>query len=472
MNQLRRLADRLLVHGAAILLVALSCLVPTPLVLLCAGAAEPSQAEKPSDEEIFGKYAIGPKTPTPLDQAVEALNQKLKTQVLESLRGPVNTDRAKAALAPLTAEEIGVSVRNWHRDVKPVADTVYRIYEQIVAGNLLPPHSLLTVDEQWVRRGDREHHVFRILLDVTTGKNQGYTYVIRERDLDGKSWPAPRRGYRWLTPPRPNKANQDWLGWIDRSGKVTFDQANSDTLVVLVNRPHENVSLQVVAFDEDHKRYDLDCRSLGCYAKFISDQFHLNPAELPRNKVAYLGIEGVTREDLSRLSETAKVSPGQQVDLLPLPEVGVAYEFSLNLAGKPIDSRQLRGKVILVDLWGSWCAPCLKKMPELKELYSKWHDKGLEIIGISFDEDPEEAQAVIDRLKLPWPSANLPPRETEVRKLWRGRDQITHLPTVLIIDAQGVLRFELVGNSGKIEEKIEGLLSGTARTTDEAQGTK
>ena len=74
-----------------------------------------------------------------------------------------------------------------------------------------------------------------------------------------------------------------------------------------------------------------------------------------------------------------------------------------------IDSRQLRGKVILVDLWGSWCEPCLKKMPELKELYSKWHDKGLEIIGISFDEDPEEAQAVIERLKLPWPSANLPP---------------------------------------------------------------
>jgi thiol-disulfide isomerase/thioredoxin len=464
-------ADRLLVQSAIALLVALQFLVPAPLVVLRARAAEPNHKEATSDEEIYGKYAIGPKTPTPLDQAVEALNRKIEEFSKTHAAATEKSGRPKTAVPPLTVEEVVATIRNWDRTKKPVADESYRIYDKVAKTRILPPHSQLELIDQWFERGSKEQRFLQIRLEAMTGKDHGDGFVIREHELDQRPiWP-PRPGYRWLSRPQPSDPDRGWVGWSTDIVRVKFDDSESDALVVIVNRSYDILSLQVVALDENEKRYDFDCRALGAYGTFLTERFRLDDDALPREKVKYIGIEAVTRQALPSIANAAADrAKAQQIDLLPLPEVGRPYDFSLTAAGKRIDSRKLRGKVVVVDLWASWCAPCLKKMPELMELYGKWHDKGLEVIGISFDEDPEEAQAVIDRMELPWPSAILPPKDTAVGKLWSGRDQITYLPTVLIIDTQGILRFELTGSSAKIEEKLEGLFSETTRTTEEARG--
>ena len=423
MNPLRLSADHLLVHGAMILLVTCFCLVPSPLVLLLHGAAEPSQAEKPSDEEIFGKYAIGPKTPTPLDQAVEALNQQMAKHPSHKVWASEDSAQAKAALAPLTVEEVVATIRDWDRTKKPVADESYRIYDKIAKTRILPPHSQLELNDQWFERGNHEQRLLQIRLEAMTGKDRGDGFVIREHEFDRRPiWKA-SPGFQWLRHPQPKHPVDGWVSWFDNTVRVVIDDSDSNALVVTVNRSYDILGLQVVALDENDIRYDFDCRALGAYGTFLTERFRLDYSVLPREKIKYLGIEAVTRKDLDIISHAATHrAKGQHIDLLPLPDVGRTYDFSLTAAGKLIESRQLRGKVILVDLWSSWCAPCLKKMPELKELYAKWHDKGLEVIGISFDEDPELAQAVIDRMELPWPSAILPPKDTAVRKLWNGRD--------------------------------------------------
>ena len=72
------------------------------------------------------------------------------------------------------------------------------------------------------------------------------------------------------------------------------------------------------------------------------------------------------------------------------------------LDGQQIDLADYARKVVLVDFWATNCAPCLAEFPNLKQLYKENHEKGLEIVGVSFDDGPEVVQAYLARAKLPW----------------------------------------------------------------------
>lgn len=61
-----------------------------------------------------------------------------------------------------------------------------------------------------------------------------------------------------------------------------------------------------------------------------------------------------------------------------------------------------KGKYILVDFWASWCGPCIGSMPMMKELYNKYSDQGLQIIGLSLDSDHDAWVNAIKRHNLPW----------------------------------------------------------------------
>jgi len=73
------------------------------------------------------------------------------------------------------------------------------------------------------------------------------------------------------------------------------------------------------------------------------------------------------------------------------------------VGGKAVDISNLRGKVVLVDFWATWCPPCRGEVPNVVAAYKKYHDKGFEILGISLDQDKGALLSFTKEHDMTWP---------------------------------------------------------------------
>lgn len=106
--------------------------------------------------------------------------------------------------------------------------------------------------------------------------------------------------------------------------------------------------------------------------------------------------------------------------------------------GQILSLADLHGKVLLVDFWASWCGPCRASFPWVKEFYKKYHDKGVEILGVSVDDDKNAWGKALEAEKLPWlhvRDEKLPSGERIASDLY----DVTGIPHFVLIDRQGKL---------------------------------
>lgn len=140
-----------------------------------------------------------------------------------------------------------------------------------------------------------------------------------------------------------------------------------------------------------------------------------------------------------------------------------AYVFSkTDINGQPLSLRDYKGKYVLIDFWASWCVPCRKGNPHLKELYAKYKNKGLEIIGISDDDSrPEEWKKAVNQDGISiWKHVL---RGLDMQKRQRKEPNpedisdhygIHSLPTKILIDPNGMI-IGRYGGGGENDEAMD-----------------
>lgn len=171
---------------------------------------------------------------------------------------------------------------------------------------------------------------------------------------------------------------------------------------------------------------------------------------------------GVNAKDVkSELETLAKIRPG-----CPAPD------FTANdINGKSFTLSSLKGKVVIIDFWASWCGPCRKSNPHMRELYAKYHKKGLDIVYVSDDDsNPAKWKAAVekdqligdgfhhvlrglkitDNVKYPFDKTN------DISEKYA----IHYLPTKYLIDKKGKIVCKInEGEDAKLDAQIEKLLN-------------
>ncbi len=141
----------------------------------------------------------------------------------------------------------------------------------------------------------------------------------------------------------------------------------------------------------------------------------------------------------------------------PAPKQGFsAPDFTLQtLDGQQITLHALRGKVVVINFWATWCSPCKAEMPAMQQVYEAYRTQGLEILAITVERDTAAIEAFVQQYGLTFPI--LLDSETMAARQY----QVHGTPTTFFVDRQGVIRWVVVGgpmSEGLLRSKVETLL--------------
>jgi peroxiredoxin len=142
---------------------------------------------------------------------------------------------------------------------------------------------------------------------------------------------------------------------------------------------------------------------------------------------------------------------------LALAEGREAPEINLpDTEGNSLSLKSLRGKIVLIDFWASWCGPCRKEMPNVVKAYAKYKDKGFEILGVSLDQSKDKWLEAIKKDGITWPQVS----DLKYWECQAARDyNVQGIPFTVLLDKEGkILAKNLRGE--ELERAIEKALAG------------
>lgn len=166
-------------------------------------------------------------------------------------------------------------------------------------------------------------------------------------------------------------------------------------------------------------------------------------AAIEKNNPNYAPVAKYKKERAEAAAAAAKLVPGK---------VAPVFSFPTPDGKKKLGPKDFKGKYLLIDFWASWCGPCRKAIPHLKDVYEKYGNKGLEIFSVSVDKDDKAWRKAMAEENMPWPQVCAPNSGKEIMEEYQFRG----IPHLVLLDKNGKIIVRNV-TPDKVDEELSKL---------------
>jgi thiol-disulfide isomerase/thioredoxin len=217
----------------------------------------------------------------------------------------------------------------------------------------------------------------------------------------------------------------------------------------------DNLKEQRAVAEAFHKKYPTNANAgilfyrVGNYAQNVDADMATEMFKMAK-AIGPVELQRMAEARLSRI-KTTETTPATETTEATSTTPDIKFTA---IDGREVDLAKLKGKVVLVDFWATWCGPCVGEIPNVKKTYETYHDKGFEIVGISLDSDRAALETFVKEHGMSWP-------QYFDGKGWKNaistRFGINAIPATWLIDKDG--NVATTNARENLAEKVNALLT-------------